>query len=126
MTYRLRATAIPVLPCRNLDETVAFYGRLGFELVFEQEEPDPYAILGWGEVEIHVFGRAELEPGTTLAGCYLRVDDADVIYRSWRALDLPATGLPRISEIADRPWGMREFEILDPDGNRVRVGHILE
>ena len=126
MTYRLHATAIPVLPCRNLDETVAFYGRLGFELIFEQEEPDPYAILGWGEVELHFFGHDGLDPATSVARCYLRVDDADVVYRSWRTLDLPAAGLPRIAEIADRPWGMREFEVLDPDGNCVRVGHILE
>lgn len=126
MTYRLHATAIPVLPCRNLDETVAFYGRLGFELIFEQEEPDPYAILGWGEVELHFFGHDGLDPATSVARCYLRVDDADVVYRSWRTLDLPEAGLPRIAEIADRPWGMREFEVLDPDGNCVRVGHILE
>ncbi len=120
------ATAIPVLPCRDLDETVAFYGRLGFELVYEQEEPDPYAILGWGEVEIHLFVPGADAAEAALGGCYLRVADADVVLRSWRTLDLPASGVPRISPIADRAWGMREFEVIDPNGNRVRVGHILE
>ena len=122
----MQATAIPVLPCRDLDETVGFFGRLGFELVYEQEEPDPYAILGWGEVEIHLFVPPGLDPADAHSGCYLRVADADVVHRSWRTLDLPATGAPRLSEIADRPWGMREFEVIDPNGNRIRVGHILE
>ena len=122
----MNATAIPVLPSRDLDETVAFWGLLGFELVFEQEDPDPYAILAWGAVELHFFGHSGVEPAGSLAGCYLRVDDADVVHRSWRTLDLPGAGIPRLSEIADRPWGMREFEVVDPDGNRVRVGHILE
>lgn len=119
-------TAIPVLPCRDLDQTVAFYGLLGFGLVYEQEEPDPYAILAFGGAELHFHGAAGLDPTRATARCYLRVPDADAVHRTWRALELPAAGLPRLSAIADQPWGMREFEIVDPDGNRVRVGHVLE
>jgi uncharacterized glyoxalase superfamily protein PhnB len=32
------------------------------------------------------------------------------------AAGLPATG------IEDQPWGMREFVLTDPSGNRVRIG----
>ena len=119
-------TAIPVLPSRDLDETVAFWGLLGFELVFEQEQPDPYAILAWRDAELHFHGRPGGDPATDGARCYLRVPDADVVHRSWSTLGLAAAGIPRLSAIVDQPWGMREFEVVDPNGNLVRVGHILE
>lgn len=31
-----------------------------------------------------------------------------------------------IEEIQDQPWGMREFEVADPDGNAVIFGESLE
>ena len=31
-----------------------------------------------------------------------------------------------VGEIADMPWQMREFAVLDPSGNRLRIGHNLE
>ena len=33
--------------------------------------------------------------------------------------DLPVT------PIADQPWGMREFTLIDPSGNHVRIGRTL-
>ena len=34
-------------------------------------------------------------------------------------------GLPRMDTIEDRPWGMREFVIVDEDGNLLRIGQAL-
>lgn len=119
-------TAIPILPCRDLDETVAFYGSLGFVLEFEQTEPDVYAILRLEEAEIHFFGYPGLDPAESYAGCYLRVSDADALYGAWSLRGLPSQGFPRLGPIADRPWGLREFHLLDPNGSLIRIGHILE
>lgn len=118
------ATAIPILPCRDLDEALAFYGGLGFTLDFEEMEPAPYAIVSFGDAELHLFVAENAPPG--LAGAYLRVENADAIYRTWSQLGLPERGAPSLGEIADRDWGMREFELKDPSGNRLRVGHLLE
>jgi hypothetical protein len=30
-----------------------------------------------------------------------------------------------VSGIEDKPWGMREFALVDPNGNLIRVGHDL-
>ena len=57
--------------------------------------------------------------------CYWRVADADRLYHEFAALGLPASGLPRITEPQDEPWGMREFTLKDPSGNLLRVGHEL-
>ena len=114
--------AIPVLPAKSLDETIAFYARLGFAVGHRQDEPEPYAILGRGMVELHFFGFPDLRPEGSYAGCYLRVTDVDKFHRDWGAVGLPAAGIPRLGAVRDEPWGMREFALVDPNGNLVRVG----
>jgi hypothetical protein len=32
----------------------------------------------------------------------------------------------RLHEIEDKPWGMREFTVVDPAGNAVRVGEVRD
>lgn len=117
--------AIPVLACAELDRALRFYGALGFELIYEQEPPEPYAILRLGRAEIHLAAGAT-PPAGSLAGCYLQVPDADAIHHHWVQLGLPESGVPSLGLPADRPWGMREFTLVDPDGNRIRVGRILD
>ena len=38
---------------------------------------------------------------------------------------LAAEGIPRVTAPEDKPWGMREFALVDPSGNLIRVGHDL-
>lgn len=116
------ATAIPILPCRDLDETLAFYGGLGFTIDFEESEPAPYAIVTFADAELHFSGAAAAAAGAA----YLRVESADAVYRTWSQLGLPAAGAPSLGQIADRDWGMREFELVDPSGNRLRIGNSID
>jgi len=76
-------------------------------------------------VEIHFFTQTDLVPAESSAGCYIRVLDVDRIYRAFANTDLPATGIPRMDRIESKPWGMREFAIVDPDGNLIRIGQTL-
>ena len=32
----------------------------------------------------------------------------------------------RMDELADQPWGMREFNVWDPHGNLLRIGQIVD
>jgi catechol 2,3-dioxygenase-like lactoylglutathione lyase family enzyme len=121
--------AIPILPCRSIDETVAFYSRLGFSLVKRFDPHHPYAIIArdGGDLEIHFFAMPALNPAESYGGCYLRVDDADALHRAFAAgAALPSEGIPRLTSIEDKPWGLREFAVVDPSGNLVRVGHRLD
>lgn len=113
----------PALPARDFAGTVEFWVRLGFSTVFRRDAPDAYAVLRRDELELHLFGHPGLEPGRNHAGCYLRLEDADTLYREWQALELPRTGIPRLGPIGDMPWDMREFHLVDPSGNLLRVGH---
>ena len=119
----LTEVAIPIIPSRSIDQTVVFYERLGFSAKVFQEAG--YAILKRGTVEIHFFTHPELIPAESYSGCYIRVPDADEMYQSFVSAGLPSRGIPRLTPPEDKPWGMREFALVDGDGNLVRVGHGL-
>ncbi len=116
--------AIPTLPSRSLPATLSFYARLGFtgRLL---GVGDVYAILTRGDIEIHFFAHPTLRPEESYGGCYLRVADADALFEAFRSAALPASGIPRMDAIADKPWGMREFAVVDEDGNLLRIGQVL-
>jgi catechol 2,3-dioxygenase-like lactoylglutathione lyase family enzyme len=114
--------SIPTLPARDLDETIAFWGRLGFEPVFRTPDPEGYAILRRGSLEVHFFAWPELDADSNYTGCYLRVADVDAMYQSFASADLPARGIPCLAGIEKKFYKMREFRLVDPNGNLVRVG----
>ncbi len=116
--------AIPILPGRSLPDTLAFYARLGFEGEI-LGEGDAYAILTRGDLELHFFLHAGLVPAESWAGCYLRVADVDSLHTAFLAAGLPKRGIPRMEAVEDKPWGMREFALVDEDGNLLRVGQEL-
>ena len=116
--------AIPILPSRSVSDTVAFYKRFGFE-GGAHEFDSGYAILRRGAVELHFFAHKELVPAESSAGCYIRVADVESFYRSWSSSQLPRAGIPRMTGLEDKPWGLREFVVIDLDGNLVRIGQII-
>ena len=52
---------------------------------------------------------------------YLVVDDVDSLFAEYRS-----TGVTFRAEVADKPWGMREFAIQTPDGHRILFGQDIE
>lgn len=116
--------AIPILPSRSVPATVAFYQRLGFEGGAHAFDPG-YAILRRGTLELHFFAHPALVPAESCAGCYLRVQDVDALYRAFSAQPLPGQGILRLEAPEDKPWGLRDFALVDPDGNLLRVGQVL-
>ena len=116
--------AIPILPSRDIGNTVAFYTRLGFEGGAHASDA-AYAILRRGAVELHFFTHRELVPAESWAGCYIRVSDVESIYKAFSTAQLPPRGIPRIDALEDKPWGLREFAVVDPDGNLLRVGQVI-
>ena len=118
-------TAIPILPARDLAETRAFYERLRFETGYWSPGSEGYAVLRRDDLEIHFFAHETLVPSENYAGCYWRVDDADALHQECLALGLGSEGAPSLTAIVDRAWEMREFELIDPNGNVIRIGQEL-
>lgn len=123
-THRnLTDQTIPILPSRSIAQTLAFYRRLGFEGDAHPHDAG-YAIVRRGDVELHFFAHPDLDPAACYAGCYLRVGDVDGIYAAMQVAALPQRGIPRIDPVGDKPWGMREFAIVDESGNLLRIGQV--
>jgi len=118
--------SIPILPARDLRETRKFYENLGFHAAgWWPEQFGGYAILRRGDLSMHFFAFDDVSPTTNYAQCYWRVGDVDALHAEYRKARLPASGIPRLEDVEDRDWGMREFAIVDPSGNLVRVGQQL-
>jgi len=114
---------IPILPSRDLVKTRAFYEQLGFATRgWWPEEFGGYAILLRDGIELHFTPMSELIPSENDSACYWRVRDVAAIHAQCRALVAAGDGIPRVSALEDRPWGMREFALVDPEGNLVRIG----
>ena len=108
---------------RSVSDTLTFFRRLGFE--GNVHSHGDYAILTRGTVELHFFTHRELIPAESSAMCYIRVSDVESIYRAFALAELPRRGIPRLDALDDKPWGMREFAIVDSDGNLIRIGQTL-
>jgi len=116
--------AIPILPSRSVSTTAAFYQRLGFD-GGAHEFDTTYAIFRRGAVELHFFTHRELVPEESSAGSYIRVSDVESFYHTIASNQLLRSGIPRMEAIEDKPWGLREFAVIDPDGNLLRIGQII-
>jgi catechol 2,3-dioxygenase-like lactoylglutathione lyase family enzyme len=114
----------PILPSRDLAVTAAFYARLGFEQTGLW--PDEYLIVTRGDVGLHFFFAPDINPWTSIAGCYLYISDADSLFAEFSRLGLPAEGIPRLHGAPqDTDYGLREFALVDSDGNLLRIGSSL-
>jgi hypothetical protein len=120
-------TAVPILPSRDLAETLAFYERLGFRHSGGPWQEWGYLIIARGGIELHFWHRPDVDPLATDAGCYLRVPDADALHAEWDGIGVthdPTTG-SRLVPPVDTDYGIREFALVDPSGNLLRAGSPL-
>jgi catechol 2,3-dioxygenase-like lactoylglutathione lyase family enzyme len=119
--------AVPVMPSRDLEESLAFYEALGFQNRGAPPEQWDYLIVGRGGVELHFYAEPTVDPLTTASGCYVFVADAQALYDEWAPLVVadPVTG-SRLVAPMDTDYRMREFAVVDRSGNLLRVGSTLE
>jgi catechol 2,3-dioxygenase-like lactoylglutathione lyase family enzyme len=107
---------IPMLPVKSMPESVVFYQKLGF-VVEDRNDEWGWAMLRCGECRVMLDQSINLHPGIPrLTVLYLYPDDVVDYHRQVRANDLSVPDL----EITF--YGMTEFRIEDPDGNRLWIG----
>jgi uncharacterized glyoxalase superfamily protein PhnB len=103
---------IPLIPARDVEEAIAFYrDRIGFEFVFRDAEPASYAGIRRDAVTLHLY-MSEDRYLAENASLRIAVDDVDALYAQCQAAGCvhPNGALER------KPWGSREFSVLDPSG----------
>ncbi len=109
----------PKLPMRNRTATKAYYvDQLEFRVVGDTEYDD-YLMIEKENIQLHFFLFRELDPKENYGQVYIRTDDIDGLYQSLldRKVPIHPNGALRA-----RPWGQREFHLLDPDHNLLTFG----
>ncbi len=109
---------IPKLPIRDINATKTFYTeKLGFEQT-GGSYPD-YLMMKRDDVEVHFFIFKELNPRENYGMCYLRVSQIDAMYNEASQKGYQFTGAAKLQV---KPWGQKEFSMLDPDNNLLTFG----
>lgn len=113
-------TIHPKLPMRNLQITRGYYANsLGFTVAADYGN---YLIVKKEAIEIHFFLYPELDPLTNYGQVYIRVQAIDQYYET---LMRSGVVIHPNGALEDKPWGQREFSLLDPDGNLLTFGESL-
>jgi hypothetical protein len=117
----------PILPCRDLDEAIAFYEALGFVRTYRQIRPNPHAVVERGALAVHLAGIDGFDPELSYASVIITVPDPDALYAAFaeglRAAygRLPVAGIPRMVRPRKR-WGtVYGFSLVDVGGNWLRI-----
>jgi hypothetical protein len=105
----LLKAAIPKLASLDIERSLAFFERLGFSR--KAAYPD-YGIIERDGVEIHFWLCTDARiPKET--GCRISVEGIESLFDTFSAQGVIHPNGP----LSLKPWGVREFSIVDADGN---------
>ncbi|WP_405411586.1 bleomycin resistance protein [Maribacter sp. Asnod1-A12] len=114
---------IPKLPMRNRDNTISYYiDSLEFKKVGTMDYPD-YLIIEKDGIEIHFFLFRALEPEENYGQVYIRTNEIDSLYQSLLNTRVP---IHPNGALEIKPWGQKEFSLLDPDHNLLTFGESIK
>ena len=118
---------IPALPSASINDTLAFYLALGFEITYQQERPNTYGCVKREDIELHFFTMKGYEPANSYSTCLVLIDDADGLYQSFKISlkqhfgKIPVAGIPRLTRPNNNnASGDYRFNVIDPGGNWIR------
>ena len=118
MTAEMLSTR-SVLAVPDLAASVAFY-RDVLGLAVDFEVPG-WAFMSRGAFRVMLGECPDAVPAHDLGDhsyfVYVTVDGIDDLHR-----EVLAKGVRIAQQIADKPWGMREFGVRTPDGHRIMYG----
>tara|TARA_R110000765_G_scaffold62953_6_gene122335 strand:+ start:1322 stop:1732 length:411 start_codon:yes stop_codon:yes gene_type:complete len=112
----------PKLPMRDKAKTKSYYVEsLGFKEFGAVDYPD-YLMVEKDEIQIHFFLFKALNPEENYGQVYIRTDDIETLYQSLLKNNVP---IHPNGSLEIKPWGQKEFALLDPDSNLLTFGESL-
>ncbi|MGY3053535.1 catechol 2,3-dioxygenase-like lactoylglutathione lyase family enzyme [Pedobacter sp. UYEF25] len=112
-------TIHPKLPMRDKAITKDFYlNKLDFNQLGTADF-EGYLMIEKDSIQIHFFEFKDLIPKENYGQVYIRTNDIDRLYK-----DLQTAGIkihPN-GHLQVKPWGQKEFSVLDPDKNLLTFG----
>ncbi len=127
-------TQIPVFPSSDFERTAAFYATLGF--IESNRFGTNYLILEHPVgIELHFYGAGKVKSKANDHAVYIRfgsVEPVNSLHSAWEVIAessgfaVVAGKAGRVLPPVDTDYGLREFALLDADGNLLRIGGSLE
>lgn len=109
----------PKLPMRNKEVTRDFYlNKLGFK-EYGSADFDGYLMIEKDQIQIHFFEFKALRPKKNYGQIYIRTNNIDDFYQSLLDDNIP---IHPNGPLEMKPWGQKEFSLLDPDSNLLTFG----
>lgn len=115
-------SASVILQVQNLSASLAFYvDVLGFTREFVYGDPPFYGGVKRDDTVIHLSASPESNRRLGLGSVYVFCDEVDTFYS-----EVKRKGAEITSPLNTYPYGMRDFQLKDPDGNLICFGCPVE
>jgi catechol 2,3-dioxygenase-like lactoylglutathione lyase family enzyme len=107
--------AVPILNVKNVPASIAYYvEKLGFEKEWDWGEPAVFGCVRHDGVQIFLCEGAQGSPGTWIS---IFVRDVDALHAEYERHGAIIRQKP-----TNFPWGLKEMNVEDLDGHRLRMG----
>lgn len=112
-----------VLAVKNLAVAAAYFKEnLGFDLDFTAPG---WEFLSFGDFKV-MLGECSDEMTAEATGnhswfAHCLVENVDEVYAEFNE-----RGAAILSRIANKPWGIRDFTVITPDGHRIVFGQVID
>lgn len=111
--------AILVMPALNISKSTVFYEQLlGFTKKFEF---DDYAGLIRDGIEIHLW-LCENRKIPENTSCRINVSNIEELYEEYQRVNI----IHPNGKLEQKPWGLKEFVILDLNGNAIHFAEFIK
>jgi uncharacterized glyoxalase superfamily protein PhnB len=117
VSQRSLRKVMPELPFTDVPAAVAYYRDvLGFSINYQQRD---IGVMDRDDMRLLLIERTEHHTG--IGSCCFYALDADALHA-----ELVASGANVQGEPVSHPWGLREFKVLDLEGNRLSFAQTFE
>lgn len=106
---------VPILNVKDFAASVDYYmQKLGFAKKWDWGTPPTFGCVSRGNVDIFFCEGGQNQRGMWMS---IFVHDVDALHEEYKK-----SGAIVLQPPTNMPWGTREMNVLDPDGNHFRMG----
>ena len=126
MTLKNYVGAAPVISTTDVAGTIRYFEQtLGFEQQFIWGDPPVYAGVKVGGAPLYVTYDPDLatviREQRLAPDIFLWVNDIDTVYRQHQTANAQI-----LEELTERPWGVRQYVVREPNGYHLKVAECIE